>query len=290
MLSVATILCVGSAIISISVNKKLVQRLSVGHVTNTMFLFAAIFSILIFVAEPPAPDQTWYIPGIALLGIVNSMVAWLYSRALKRGLAKSALFQPASGIVGITLSAIFLGEWKLLEPTNTSGLMLILGIIATTAAAIIFGKGKSESIVIRREWLTSIVGFIVLGGVVTVAMKYLAVKHIPLPVYLLSWYTGSYVGSFFPRLVEKNWQLAIAKKDLLPFIIVSATAMISLAGYFKALELAPAAVVVPLVTIGIVVGSIGSSIIIFREQKKFGLTEWVGLLIGFVGVLLLTLR
>ena len=44
--------------------------------------------------------------------------------------------------------------------------------------------------------------------------------------------------------------------------------MISLAGYFKALELAPAAVVVPLVTIGIVVGLIGSSIIIFREQKN----------------------
>ena len=112
------------------------------------------------------------------------MVAWLYSRALKRGLAKARCFSQPQESSGLHYQRFFLVNGKLLEPTNTSGLMLILGIIATTAAAIIFGKGKSESIVIRREWLTSIVGFIVLGGVVTVAMKYLAVKHIPLPVYL----------------------------------------------------------------------------------------------------------
>jgi len=273
-----------SGVIAQSIFKLLSQSRPVIAVLNAMFFLAVFFALIISLLFGTGVNVNIL---VVVMGFFNAFAAWLFFKGIKINLTQGILFLPLGGFIGVLLSTLFLGEWKLLDPSSISGLLTIVGVIGSLGAMSFFGTSKTKARYIKKIWVLCIIGQTLINGFIYFLVKYIAMQNVAKPTYVLSWYLGAFVGAVAIRLVINNWKEMFPPRNYVLYIILSITLLISLVTYYLALQLAPATLVVPFSQfLNILVGSL-AGLFIFQERKFFDRREWWGILIGVSSLIFL---
>lgn len=286
MLFFSLFLSITLAIVAQALNKILVKKVKTSSVVNTVFFFSflLIFFYFLFQKEP----LNFFTP-IVGLGALNAVATWFFVRAFKEHFSKTSVFLAGSQIIGIFLSALFLGEWILFYPISFQSLTTLGTIVLSVGALTLLSNDHEKNKKIHIRWISSILGYIFLGGIVLFLLKYTANKNIPQSIFLLSWYGGAFLGSLLPRFVEKNSEVKISFKNFPLYLLTALATVGSLFGYYTALMLAPTTLVLPIQTILNVIGSLFVGLFLFHEKEKFSSHEWWGIFLGLTATVLLVI-
>lgn len=288
MITVALVLSIATAVISQYGNKHLLTRQPVAKVINITFIFCLVFA---WIYTFTVSNERTVDVRVMVLGFVNMSIAvWALAHAIRIGLAKSIIFFPLINVIAVALSAVFLNEWRLLDIREPLGILTLAGVAATVWAAGLFGNGKStgERRGLRNEWLLAMVAFIVVTGVVNFFIKYFAYKALDPGIYVSSWYTGSFIGSFIPSLFEGRtswWK--IERKEWWYYLCLSGGTVGAMIFNYWALRLAPATLVYPIIAFFYALGGALIGLYVFKEREHFTRTDWKAFIIGSVGALAL---
>ncbi len=281
----AVIISVASAIFGQYFIKKLTSLESISRALNVMFFFCVALAGLI---------SLYFGSGLGInifvisLGVLNALVAWLSWRAIKVSLSQTMLFLPLTGFTGVFLTALFLGEWNFLNPKDLGGALTLLGALGLLGSIFFFRSSRQEGKKVRRIWLWCIIGQSALGGVIFFLIKYFALQAVAKTDFIFSWYAGALLGSFIPLILEKDFKIRLPRKGLwLSYLLLSAATLIAVLTSCWSLELAPAALVLPISQFFTVLGSALVGLFIFHERKSFSSLDWVGVAVGFVSMVLL---
>lgn len=284
------LIIISAALISILAqycNKKLISEEPVGKVVITMYVLC-FFIILGLIAIRRDAFQLNRL--IMIIAAVNVLATYCLGRATKIGLAQSIILLPLSGVVTVILSAFFLGEWHLLDPYGKGGILTIIGLLLVLGSVVFFAISRKQNINSRIIWLFSILSFIFIWGITNFIIKYFAV-HISSYNYLISWYSGAFLGSlvYFLRGRSGVFKFNFDFKKKLLYLFQALGTVGSMWAIFSSLSLAPATVVFPIYHFLFVVGVVLVALYTFNEKRLFGVKEWVGLGVGLIGVFLLLL-
>lgn len=280
-----TIICsTGAAILAQYCNKKLVDSELVEKILMRLFLGCFLLSwtgALIFGSF----GFNFY---IALLGFINFGAVWSFTRGIKIGLAQTILLLPATTVVAVVFSAIFLGEWRFFDPRLGSGFLFLIGSLGIFVATLFFATNPRHELVIRRQWVILVMIYILITGLVNFLIKYFAVQNVSTVNFLVSWYSGIFLSSLLLYLLKGGRPLKIVFDNFFLyfcFIIATFGAMVA---YFVSLVMAPAAFVFPIHSFLFVLGTVLVALFIFHEGRGFGWKEKIGLVLGLIsGCLLL---
>jgi drug/metabolite transporter (DMT)-like permease len=217
-------------------------------------------------------------------GFFNIIAVWLFGKSVKVGLAQSMLLLPFSTAVTIGLSAVWLGEWALLDPRTETGVLMIVGVLCVCAAVYLFGRGKKESIGIHWNLLAGL--FVLVSGLMNFFITYFAVAGPDTHTFLSSWYSGCLLGAWLLCGITRTWPRPIYLKQVLFSLGLGVGTVVSMWGTYTALTRIPATLFFPIFSFCYVLGTILVAIFVLKEWNAFGTRERVALLLGSVGALL----
>ena len=112
MALLAIICSVGAAVLAQYCNKKLADLEPVEKLLFVMFFGCCILGWVGVWLFPPFHFNFY----VSLLGFIGFWAAWSFTSGIKIGLAQTILLLPAATIVTVLSSAIFLEEWRFLDP------------------------------------------------------------------------------------------------------------------------------------------------------------------------------
>lgn len=286
MVLLAIIVSVGAAVLAQYCNKKLVEAEPVEEILTKVF-FGCAFLGWIVVSISSQFNFNFY---VAAIGLVGFLAMWLFTNSIKIGLAQSILLVPATSIVAVLLTSIFLSEWRFFDPRSLPGLLLVSGSVSILGSIIFFTTGRRRELTIRLRWAALAGLYVLTSGLVSFLIKYFAVQQVSPTNFLVSWYTGAALGSLLPFLVKSKRRIKIARDKLFFHSLFILSTFGAMAASFWALTIAPAAVVLPLHSFLFVAGTIIVALWIFGEGKRFDRREKTGLIIGIIGGVLLVIR
>lgn len=286
MAFLAVITSVASAVFAQYFIKKLTAVESISRALNIMFFLCAGLALVIGLMFGSALQVNIFLVG---LGFFNALVAWLFWRAIKISLSQTMLFIPLTGFTAVLLSAVFLGEWILLNPQHFSGLLVMFGVLGLLSSIYFFRGASKEDKRIKKIWLWCIIGQSILGGVIFFLIKYVALREIPKTNFLFSWYLGALLGSVALLAFDRSKKMVRSRsmKVWLFYVLMSVGALISVLANYWSLEMAPATLVLPPQQFLNVLGSVLVGLFIFNERKKFSFLDWIGVAVGFTSMILL---
>lgn len=281
----AIIISIVAAIFGQYFVKKLASRESISRALSIMFFLCVVLAGLISLFFGSGLKINIFVIG---LGVLNAWVAWLWWRAIKVSLSQTMLFLPLTGFVGVLLTAVFLSEWRFLNPQTFNGILTLVGALGLLGSIWFFRRERAENKKVRRIWLWCIIGQSALGGVIVFLMKYFAQQAIAKTDFIFSWYLGALLGSFLLLVLEKDLKIRLPQRGLwLEYCLLSTATLIAVLTSYWSLELAPATLVLPLSQFFTVLGSALVGLFIFHERKAFSSRNWVGAVVGFVSGILL---
>lgn len=266
--------------------KKLTALESINRALGTMFFLCAIFATTIGWLFGPTLRANIFLVG---LGFLNALTAWLWWRAIKVSLSQTMLFLPLTGFTAVLLSAVFLGECRLLDPRHLSGLLVIFGVLGLLSSIYCFRGANLGGGQIKKIWLWCILGQSILGGAIFFLIKYFALQEISKMNFIFSWYLGALLGSIMLLAFDRSRKIAQKRsiKIWIFYILMSLGTLLSVLANYWSLELAPATLVLPVQQFLNVLGSALVGLFIFHERKMFSFRDWVGAGVGFVSIILL---
>jgi hypothetical protein len=284
MLFAAASIGVAAAVLFQFFNKKLLKETpKAAEVSGIMFLGGFIVVVLVALFS----KNFGFNLAICLVAAVNGVGAWFFLRAIKVSLSQSLLVMPITNVVAVSLTAAFLGEWQLLDPRTALGILTLIGSSATIFAVILFSGGGRQKNAGNRKWLYATLGYVLVFGVVSFLAKYFANEQIAISHFLFSWYVGTLIGSFLPRVIEKNWVFIPRSGQFWKYFFLALTMVGSNAAAYWALLSYPGAVVFPVFTFFYAAGSALLGLFVFKERKSFKTRDWVGMAVGAVGAIIL---
>lgn len=152
----AVIISVASAVFGQYFIKKLASRESIGRALNIMFFLCVCLALAVRFA---VGARGWGVEILIIgLGILNAWVAWLWWRAIKVSLSQTMLFLPLTGFVGVLLTALFLNEWRFLNPQTISGILILVGTLGLLGSIWFFRRNNAEDKKVKKIWLWCIIG------------------------------------------------------------------------------------------------------------------------------------
>lgn len=288
-LVVGTLLAVGSQ----SANKSLLQKFSAAHVVMAMYVGCLVFA---FGGALVTQHALSFSIIVLVMGFVNAAIlAQLFNRAMQISLSKTMLVLPLTSVVAVVLSAIFLGEWQLLNPLTTVGFINFVGTGITIAGALLLNhkqehKDRSHH---TPAWLVPVIAFVVINGLISFLIKVVADQAVLTSTYILSWYLGAFIGAIPPYLMhvarkKVRMQSIFANTNSALLIVGSSIGVVgSMLVNFLVLRHYAASIFFPLQTFANLAGGVLVGLFVFKEYKNLHSNEKVGMMIGAIGALLL---
>lgn len=258
------------------------------------YLFCAVLATIIApIYGSLVVDRT--VLAIGFLGFVNAFAAYCQWKAIDINMTKNSLFTIWDDIIAMVLSGIILGEAQLI----TSSLWVGIGLCFLSVFLFVYSDyTKKRGVTERRTPLSFyfyVLGYSVAWGCALFLIKYWSFQGVAIPKFLLGWYGGSLVGATLLYLLLKLYKPLpmtgepVTAKDLAVLGFLSATLFVAMGCGYWALSLAPQVVVQPVFLVGESVLPALAGLLIFRERKGFGGKEWLYLILGFVGICLISL-
>ncbi len=240
---------------------------------------------------------------IAAIASVNATAAWLYLRAVKINLTRATLLTPVITVISLLLAVIFLGEWRLLNPTELPGACRLVGIILGIAALGCFSINRNNDKITQKSNETSATinaaGAVFLWGVTNFLLKYFALKAIPTDQFLTAWYPGAWLASLliftatgrlrFPTTPSKK--LSAPSPRLRHLILIGMLGCLTIANLgvtYYALTLAPAVIVLSIHDLIQMGGGTLIGILLYSERQHFRRQDSWGIISGIGATMLFT--
>lgn len=222
----------------------------------------------------------------AASGIVIAAAAFSYFSALKISLSQSILFQSYSIIVTIMLAAIFLGEGSYFDIGTVTGIKVISGIIlAITALWFLLHVGSKKEVRLERKWFVYIIFTILFFGVGSFFSVSLTRTNVPVEVLINQ--ENVMVVIFFVLSLWQKKKILIGKKLVFLTFINSIFATVAIISFFEALRIVAVARFFPIQQLSLVVLTMLSAVVFYKESNIFSGKRLIGMAMGLVGIILL---
>lgn len=229
---------------------------------------------------------------IALTAAVNGVAAWLFIKAVQINMTKSTLLLPISTLLSVFLIAVFLGEWRLLDPRSASGVLLLLGGICAGATVWLFqGKPTRQSALNNdaqnKKWLFAILGAVLLWGLVNMLLKFFASTELPADIFLVPWYGGALISQIILWAVIKAPIQTKKSEPKIALLTFGLLTIGSLALSYYALAQNPGILMLSAEEMVKLGGGVVIGLFVFNESKALKKREWLGLLFGAASLIAL---
>lgn len=223
---------------------------------------------------------------ISLTGVFYVIAFVAYFSALKISLSQSILFQSYSILVTIILAAVFLGEGKYFDLATTSGIKVVSGIIlATVALWYLLHVGNQKEERLERKWFWDIFLTIIFLGVGSFASVSFLRQFTPVEILINQ--TNTMVVLLFVLIKAQRIKMSVAKKDFSLMFANSFFSIIAALAFFKILLFIPVAKLYPVQQVSLVMITIFTGVIFYKESKFFTGKRLIGMILGLGGILLL---
>jgi hypothetical protein len=251
-----------------------------------MFLVNASLAWLLLAVFPASAIWDERLLMVGGIGVMNSVANYAHWRAADVSLSRTSVMAQGDDIIALMLGYIFLGESALLTPLLVTGLVLCMG-----SAVILSIRKREDGKPPPRSFLGWVAVYCTLWGIAVFSTRYFGVSGVPVPSFLVGWYTGSFAGSLVVAAVmgkeERKggvtwngfgWVLALCS--------VSITGL-GLAYWVKCLV--PITVVQPIVQVAESVLPTFIGLLIFKEAKNIDLWQRTLFAAGIAGSVVLGL-
>ncbi len=267
-------------------NKKVADRVSpfVGLFYICFFALILFYGcFFLFYHAFPRFDLLLSLTGIILIaGFIS------YFAALKISLSQSILFQSYSILITIVLSAIYLGESKYFDFHTATGLKVIIGILLSFIAlwSLLHQKSKKKE-QLEKKWFVYILSTIVFLGVGSFFTIFYIHRFSPLEVIINQ--NNVMVPLLFLFAVIRREKILIGSRMLKATAVNAFVSTIAVIAFYQALLLTPVAKFYPLQQLSLVIITMFTGVIFYKEKDLFSGTKLVGMALGLVGMVLLVM-
>lgn len=249
-----------------------------------IILFTQIFLFLYFIFiyhRIPTFSISLALPGVIFfLGFIY------YFTALKISLSQSILFQSYSTLVTVFLSAIFLGESQYFDLRTMTGLKIAGGIILSCIALwYLLNQKNKKQVKLEKKWFFYIGGtilFLGIGSFLTISSI-----HAYAPVEVLINQINLMIPLYLTYAILKKDKLLIGKKMYVTTLLNGLVSAIAVIAFYEALLITPVAKFYPLQQLSLVILTMFTGVIFFKEKDSFSKSKLVGMILGFLGMVLL---
>lgn len=219
---------------------------------------------------------------MVFLGFIFAFGVFATHKAIQINLSRTFIVNQFNGIISIIFAAIFLAEYRLFDPGTLGGVLLILAIPLSIWSLILMrGFGKGE---IGKSWVIWCVVFSLVVSFALFLVKVLVMTTPPLEVLFFQ-YIGSFIFVSIVNLLAKKSILLGSKQTMLG-LLVGVFMSTALSFLYEAFSLAPLAYVQTAQKIGVTITAVLVGLLIFKEKKTLNLGSIIGMLVGFVSVVL----
>jgi hypothetical protein len=222
-------------------------------------------------------------PVVLAIGAVNVIAAYLYLHAIRHELAKTTVLAPVMLLTSVLFSAIFLGEWSLLDPRQLPGLLRLAGAVcAAVALALLQAKGTPKKNTTTSSWFSAALLSMVIWGVTNFLIKLFTVAAMPAEAFILSWYTGTAIAAVF--LFSYRVRLRDVAGHFPSFLLLALVTVGSMALFYAVAARAPGVLLFPAHDVLKHGGTLFVGLFLFSERKKINSQEWAGMGIGVLAL------
>lgn len=225
-------------------------------------------------------------PEMIVMGALYAVAIGSYLKAIKINLSQSVVFASYYLVIPMILSAIFLGEWSFFNPRTFSGQKTILGLIlAFISMFLILRSHSKREAKIEFEWIYLIIINIVLNGIGTFWGKTFVDSHNIFDTVFSQCIGGLGVVFIINRLRNKKYSVNPINHIWLAFdgfIIILAIYF-----YYLTVKSGPLTLILPIQTLLGTIAIALLGLILFKEVQYFHKEKIAGLVLGFIGVVLL---
>ncbi|HEY5600913.1 MAG TPA: hypothetical protein VIK81_02380 [Patescibacteria group bacterium] len=250
------------------------------------FFFCFTFSLLIFLF---APDNLLNknVLIVMLFGFMNAFAAYAQWKAYNLNLSGSMIFNPLSGLISLGLGYVFLKEFEYLNLPLITGIIFIFLVSFLSVMRQITGYRSN----INLDLFKWTVFYSLIWGLETFVTRIFAIGGMPIINFVTAFYLGSLSGGI---LLSKGFIInkvnnILAYRDIKNIFILSIFIWLSLVLNYFSLKLAPITVIVPIFQLSGLILPFLIGALFFKEVKKINRFDFVVLLFGIVGGLLIIL-
>lgn len=223
---------------------------------------------------------------LSLSGSLFVLSILSYFKALKISLSQSILFQSYSILVTVILTAIFLGESKYFDLHTMVGVKVLVGTILSFIALwyLLHQKKKKEE-KLEKKWFVYILGTILFGGVgsfVTVSFI-----HTYTPLEVLINQDSLMTLLLLVLILVRREKLHIGFPMIRATFLNGIASTVAVIAFYQALLITPVAKFYPLQQLLLVIITMFTGVIFYHEKDLFSKQKFIGIALGFVGMVLL---
>lgn len=232
-----------------------------------------------YVGNQFTPENRW----IFIIGLANGFAVYYQWKAYKAGLAKNAVFTILDDIIAMMLSYSILNEGRFLNKGIISGIGLSFLSIALFHLS---RKTLSEkAIQEEKAFFLNLFCYMTIWGILLFSMRYFAVAHVPLWIFLSWWYGGTLVAFVILLIVCQEEAYSFTIREYAQLYIISLAFLGSVGCAYWAYMLAPQNVVQPILMVGETVFPYILGVWWF-EERFHGIREWGLILLALIGAII----
>ncbi len=265
-------------------DKKLVDRIDPFLVFLYTSIWGTVFFFLFYFFRHLSFPTIY--PEMIFLGVLTTISMCSYLAAIKISLTQSVIFASYYLLLVLILAAVFLSEWQLFNPAESSGQKMIVGSILAFISIflILSGRTKKEER-LERKWIIYIVVFIILTAISVYWGKVFIADHGPLET-LISQSLGVLPAIYIINIIKRvKW--SISRENHLLAAVDGLAVVLATAFYYQALKSGPLSLILPVQTLVGTIAIVLVGLILFNEKQQFDKGKIIGLVLGMLGIILL---
>jgi uncharacterized membrane protein len=253
-----------------------------------MVFYSTILSLVWLFVYQLVIRGTWphIYPMMIASGIIYVIAFIAYYSAMKISLSQSILFQSYSVLITIFLSALFLGDYRLLDISQPVGQKIVSRIVlACLSLWFLLHEGGKRERKLEAKWFVAIGITIVLMGLGAFVSIFFSRQVEPVEVFINQSYLMIPVLLVFIFLRKQS--LVVSRRTGFIMTVNSLVSVIAVLSFYEMLKNQSVARISPLQQVLLVVITMINSIVFFHESGTFTGKKLVGMVLGLVGVILL---
>ncbi len=258
------------------------------------FIVALLLSVLAAPFLQTYYDNTPYKPDYLSLmaiglGILNSYGVYCFWRAMDISVSKTAIGTQLDDLIAILIEYFFFGVAIIYRPP------LLIGIaLCFTAIFILAGFRATKKDIQNRRLIEFVIGYSIFWGMAAASYRFFNLKGLPMSEFLICWYAGSCLGTamlmfFFNYVRKEKISLRTDKQDKKDAAVLGACIWVPMVLHYMVAKFVPVVIYQPifLVTEAVFPALIG--LYYFHEGKEMTRKEWIAIVIGLTGTIIVGL-
>lgn len=233
---------------------------------------------------------------VTIIGFIAGSGTFFSWKAIHISQSRNALFTFWDDIIAMSLSYCVLHEGQFITAPIGIGITLSL---ASLLGFIWYGRlqkeTKGELNLVPLAFYGYVGVYSVAWGLAVFGQRYWSFHSMPMPTFLLGWYTGTLLAAILvflaykDRAEDQKSSAPLRVKDIAATFVLAVLILVSLGLASISYQL-PQTIVQPIYFVAEMIIPSLIGLFIFRERKQFALVEWMFFGLGTIGALVIGLN